>query len=724
MSEVAVSATNAEVSSESGDGPREATLGTAGEHLNDASYKYLNRELSRLEFNARVLAQAQDDALPLLERIKFLAIFSENLDEFFQVQVASIKDKLIGGLGSTLTMDGLSPAEQFQVVREKVDEILASQLKVYSGDLVPALADAGIVLTDWGALPDPDRAHLRGVFERQIFPVLTPLSVDPAHPFPEISNLSLNLAVVVVNPSTGERRFARVKVPELLPRFVTTPDGQRLVPLEQVIAAHLPELFRGMTIESHFTFRVTRNADLIFEEEEADDLLEAIELELRRRRFGRAVRLEVEARTSEEVREILLRELELDPGDLYDVDGLIDLTGLWAIYDLHRPDLKIESWAPMTQPAFASAEGEPVDFFSVLRGHDVLVHHPYDSFATSVEELRKQAATDPRVLAIKQTLYRTGGDSPILEALIEAAGAGIQVVVLVEVKARFDEEANIAWARRLEEAGAHVVYGIVGLKTHAKIVLIVRAEDGELRRYCHFSTGNYNARTARLYTDIGLFSSDDALTDDLTELFNFLTGYSRGVDYQKILVAPGTLRSAIIDLIREQAAAGEAGRVVIKANHLVDPAVIDALYEASQAGAKIDLIIRTICCLRPGVPGLSESITVRSIVGRYLEHSRIFLFGGEQGRPRRLFIGSADLWQRNLDRRVEVLAPVTDLNLQNELLQVLETNLRDDTCAWRLHPDGTWTKVPTVDGVDTFATMQELAVARARRRRSPEGTTA
>ena len=698
--------------------------GAPGEDAATPEHRYLNREISRLEFNARVLAQAQDEGLPLLERIRFMAIFSENLDEFFQVQVASIKDKLIGGLGSIATIDGLSPAEQFQVVREKVDELLAAQLKTYNGDLVPALSDAGLMLTDWEALPHTDQAHLRDVFDRQVFRVLTPLSVDPAHPFPEISTLSLNLAVVVVNPSSGERRFARVKVPELLPRFLTTPDGRRLVPLEQVIAAQLPALFRGMTIESHFTFRVTRNADLIFEEEEADDLLEAIELELRRRRFGRAVRLEVEARMTDEVREILLRELELEPGDLYDVDGLIDLTGLWAIYDLDRPDLKVESWAPMTQPALASAEGEPVDFFSVLRYHDVLVHHPYDSFTTSVEELIKQAATDPRVLAIKQTLYRTGGDSPILEALIEAAGAGIQVVVLVEVKARFDEEANIAWARRLEEAGAHVVYGIVGLKTHAKIVLIVRAEDDELRRYCHFGTGNYNARTARLYTDIGLFSSDDALTDDLTELFNFLTGYSRGVDYQKILVAPGTLRSAIIDLIREEAAAGEAGRVVIKANHLVDPAVIDALYEASQAGAKIDLIIRTICCLRPGVPGMSESIRVRSIVGRYLEHSRILLFGGAQGRPRRLFIGSADLWQRNLDRRVEVMAPVTDDDLQAELVQVLETNLFDDTSAWELHPDGTWTKVPTVNGVDTFATMQELAVARARRRRTPDSTTA
>lgn len=682
--------------------------------------RYLNRELSRLEFNARVLAQAQDENLPLLERVRFLAIFSENIDEFFQVQVASIKDKVIGGLGGTATVDGLSPSEQFRAVREKVDQLLSAQLSTFNEGVVPALASAGIALTDWEALDDEDRAHLVEVFEKQIFPVLTPLSVDPAHPFPEISNLSLNLAVVVVNPSSGERRFARVKVPALLRRFVMTPDRRRFVPLEQVIAAQLPILFRGMTVESHFPFRVTRNADLIVEEEEADDLLEAIELELRRRRFGRAVRLEVDASMTEEVREILLRELELEPEDLYSVDGLLDLAGLWAICDLDKPELKAEGWAPMTQPALASAEGEPVDFFSVLRARDVLVHHPYDSFTTSVEELIKQAAADPKVLAIKQTLYRTGGDSPIVEALIDAAVAGIQVVVLVELKARFDEEANIAWARRLEEAGAHVVYGIVGLKTHAKIALIVRQEDGELRRYCHFGTGNYNAKTARLYTDVGLLSSDDDLTEDLTELFNYLTGYSRGVEYKRILVAPTALRSSIIELIRQEARAGRDGRIVIKANHLVDPPIIDALYEASQAGVEIDLIIRSICCLRPGVPGLSETIRVRSIVGRFLEHSRILLFGGEAGRPRQLFIGSADLWQRNLDRRIEVIAPVSDPALQDELEDVLRTNLLDDMCAWELRSDGDWVKIPEVRGVDTFQAMQEEALERARRRRAVE----
>lgn len=685
--------------------------------------RYLNRELSRLEFNARVLAQAQDPDMPILERVRFLAIFSENLDEFFQVQVASIKDKVIGGFGSAPTVDGLSPSEQFRAVREKVDELLAAQLVTFTRDVVPGLASAGISLTDWDALDDADRAHLVDVFEKQIFGVLTPLSVDPAHPFPEISNLSLNLAVVVVNPGSGERRFARVKVPALLPRLVVMPDGHRLVPLEQVIAAQLPVLFRGMTIEAHFPFRVTRNADLIFEEEEADDLLEAIELELRRRRFGRAVRLEVDARMTDEVREILLRELELEPDDLYSVDGFLDFGGLWGIYDLDRPELKSEGWAPMTQPALASAEGEPVDFFSVLRTRDVLVHHPYDSFTTSVEELIKQAAADPKVLAIKQTLYRTGGDSPIVEALIDAAEAGIQVVVLVELKARFDEEANIAWARRLEEAGAHVVYGIVGLKTHAKIVLIVRQEDGELTSYCHFGTGNYNARTARLYTDVGILSSDADLTDDLTELFNYLTGYSRAVDYKRILVAPGSLRQAVMDLIHQEALAGPDGRIVIKVNHLVDPAIIDALYQASQAGVEIDLIIRSICCLRPGVPGLSENIRVRSIVGRYLEHSRILLFGGRSGRPRHFYVGSADLWQRNLDRRVEVIAPVSDPALQDELDHVLETNLSDDRCAWELRSDGTWTKVPTVQGVDTFLAMQNRAHERARRRRTAEAAS-
>ena len=716
--------TFAETVAEEEHGRRRVAEGNSPSFNGNPASKYLNREVSRLEFNSRVLAQAQDRELPLLERVRFMAIFSENIDEFFQVQVAGIKDKVIGGLGSTSTIDGLSPSEQFQVVRHKVRELLSAQLETLAKELVPALSETGIVLTDWEALDEADKSHLIGVFERQIFRVLTPLSVDPSHPFPEISNLSLNLAVIVVNPTTDERRFARVKVPELLPRFIVTPDGHRFVPVEQVIAAQLPVLFRGMTIEAHFAFRVTRNADLIVEEEEADDLLEAIELELRRRRFGRAVRLEVDHRMTEEVREILLRELELEQDDLYSVDGLIDLSGLWAIHNVDRPDLKSDSWAPMTQPALASAEGQPADMFALLRSRDVLVHHPYDSFTTSVEELIKQAAADPKVLAIKQTLYRTGGDSPIVEALIDAALAGIQVVVLVELKARFDEEANIAWARRLEESGAHVVYGVVGLKTHAKIMLIVREEDGELRRYCHFGTGNYNTRTARLYTDIGILSADEALTNDLTELFNYLTGFSRGVDYQRILVAPGALRPAIIDLISQEAAAGESGRIVIKANHLVDPAIIDALYEASQAGARVDLIIRTICCLRPGVPGLSETIQVRSIVGRFLEHSRIFVFGGTGGRPRKVYIGSADLWQRNLDRRVEVMAPVTDMSLQDELADVLETNLLDDTCAWRLHPEGNWTKIQSVRGIDTFSVMQDRAMERARRRRAAESLSA
>ncbi|HEX9530487.1 MAG TPA: polyphosphate kinase 1 [Acidimicrobiales bacterium] len=685
----------------------------------DDELRFLNRELSRLDFHSRLLDLAHDGSVRMLERAKFLAIFSSNLDEFFQVQVANMQDLVAGGLGAP-SPDGRSPAAQLHEIRSKVEQLIACQGGIFREELLADLAGAGIRLSEWGSLDDGDRSHLVDVFEHRIFPVLTPLSVDPAHPFPEISNLSLNLAVMVVNPHSGERRFARVKVPPLLPRFVVMPDGERFVPLEQVIAAHLPALFRGMEIESQFPFRVTRNADVMVEEEETDDLLEAMEIELRRRRFGKAVRLEVDARMTDEVRDLLLRELELEPEDLYAIEGPLDLSGLWAVYDLDRPDLKDDPWAPMTQPSLATPDGEPLELFGVLRERDVLVHHPYDSFTTSVEELIKQAAADPHVLAIKQTLYRTGGDSEIVQALIAAAVAGKQVVVLVELKARFDEERNIGWARQLEDAGVHVVYGVVGLKTHAKIALVVREEDDGIRRYCHVGTGNYNSRTARQYSDLGLLSADPAFGADLTELFNFLTGYSRSVDYERILVAPTSLRNDIIELIQAEARAGSDGRIVIKANHLVDPATIDALYDASRAGVDIDLVIRSICCLRPGVPGLSDHIRVRSIVGRYLEHSRIFSFGGRSGRALRMYIGSADLWQRNLDRRIEVVAPVHDPQLQAGLWEVLDVNLRDDTNAWELQPDGSWRRTEMTEGTSTFRQLQDAAMERARRRRDPE----
>src|SRR5438270_1547558 len=675
--------------------------------------RFLNRELSWLDFNARVLALAEDEALPLLERAKFLAIFAENLDEFFQVRVAGLKDQMAAGNGAPRG-EGDSPADQLQAIRSQTERLVDRQVQVFLKSMAPSLSERGIVFSEWDGLDDDDRTYLVDVFEKSIYPVLTPLAVDPGHPFPYISNLSLNLAVIVRDPTTGERRFARVKVPPLLPRFVVMPDGERFVPLEQVIAAHLHLLFPGMEIESHHPFRVTRNADLSLEEEEADDLLVAVELELRRRRFGRAVRLEVDVATTPEVGELLLRELDLGPDDMYKVEGPLDLGGLWALYELPRPELKEEAWVPITQVRLSATDedGGPT-IFSVIREGEVLVHHPYDSFATSVEDLIEKAAVDPDVLAIKQTLYRTSGDSPIVRALIQAAEQGKQVVALVELKARFDEQANIEWAKALEQAGVHVVYGLVGLKTHAKTALVVREEEGVVRRYCHVGTGNYNSKTARLYEDIGLLSCDPALGEDLTELFNYLTGYSRKVDYHKLLVAPLKLREEILRLIEEQTCSD--GRIVMKMNNLVDNDVIDALYRASQAGAESDLIVRSVCCLRPGVPGLSETITVRSIVGRYLDHSPIYRFG--QRRRRKYYIGSADLMPRNLDRRVEALSPVTDEELIDRLQGILDINREDDTLAWELGADAQWVKVPTVEGVNTQRRLQELALERSRRRR-------
>jgi polyphosphate kinase len=699
-----------------GDGARPA------EHLDTsaAGIRYLNRELSELDFNARLLDLADDHGVPLLERAKFLAIFSERVDEFFQVRVAGLKDQVAAGL-VTRSPDGRTALEQLRAIRSKVEVLVERQSRIFLGGLVHELAEAGIHLCDWESLDDGDRQQLDEVFERLIFPVLTPLAVDPAHPFPYISNLSLNLAVMVGDPVSGEQRFARVKVPPLLPRFVVTRDGQRFVPLEQVIAAHLDALFPAMVIGTHYSFRVTRNADLTLEEGEADDLLVAVEMELRRRRFGRAVRLEIEPSAGEEVRELLMEELEIGPEDVYDVDGPLGLEGLWAVHALGRPDLHDEAWAPMTQPRLATAGDEPVDLFAVLRERDVLVHHPYDSFSTSVEAFLAQAAEDPGVLAIKQTLYRTSGDSPIVATLIRAAEQGKQVAVLVELKARFDEQANIAWARALEEAGVHVVYGLVGLKTHSKTALVVRREeDGALRRYCHVGTGNYNTETARLYEDLGILSADPALGTDLTDVFNFLTGYSRRSSYQRLVLAPVALRAHIIDLIEQEAAAGSDGRIVMKVNGLDDPPVIDALYAASEQGVQIDLVVRAICCLRPGVPGMSDSIRVRSIVGRFLEHSRIFSFGGVKGRPRTMLIGSADLRGRNLDRRIEAVVPVDDPELQARLSEIIEINLADDTHAWTLGRDGNWTRIATTHGVDAQRKLQELALERARRRREPD----
>ncbi|WP_334143143.1 RNA degradosome polyphosphate kinase [Rhabdothermincola sp.] len=679
--------------------------------------RFLNRELSWLDFNARVLHLAEDPNVPLLERVKFLAIFSQNLDEFFQVRVAGLKDQVAAGVSST-TPDGRTAAQQLLDIRDRVDALCRHQQDVFLTQVVPALAEKGIVFSSYDELDDDDRKHLDEVFEERIFPVLTPLAVDPGHPFPYISDLSLNLAVIVHDPQTGSRRFARVKVPNLLPRFVVMPDGERFVPLEQVIAAHLGSLFPGMEIGSHHSFRVTRNADLTLEEEEADDLLAAVEMELRRRRFGRAVRLEVDHEISGEILDLLRRELDVEEEDVYRQAGPLDLGGLWSVHALDRPDLKDPVWVPITEGRLASREERGVSFFNVIRAGDVLVHHPYTSFGTSVEEFIRQASNDPKVLAIKITLYRTSGDSSIIQSLIRAAERGKQVAALVELKARFDEEKNIVWARELEKAGVHVVYGLVGLKIHTKTTLVVREESEGIRRYCHIGTGNYNPRTARLYEDLGLLTCDPDIGSDLTQLFNLLTGYAREPEFKKLLVAPSDLRGAIRSLIEREARAGAAGRITMKMNSLVDAEMIDALYAASRAGVRIDLLVRGICSLRPGVPGLSDTIRVRSIVGRYLEHSRIFRFehggsseGAGDGVPA-YYIGSADLMPRNLDRRVEALVPVEAPALRAQLDEILAVSFADDTLAWELCPDGTWRHVEGAGEVETHRRLQELALAR------------
>lgn len=672
--------------------------------------RYLNRELSWLEFNARVLAIAEDSSLPLLERVKFVAIFANNLDEFFQIRVAGLQEQVEAGVSKT-SPDGRTPAEQLEGIRARARELATSAAELFISELVPALEKERIRLVRSPETLSPgDVEFLEHEFSDRIFPVLTPLSVDPAHPFPYISDLSLNLAALVRDPMTGVRRFARVKVPPLLPRFVALPDGERFVPLETVIAGHLDRLFPGMEIVSHHAFRVTRDADVEVEEDEAGDLLEAIQSVLRRRRRGASpVRLEVDETLTPEVLSLLRRELDLEEAEVFVTPGPLDLAAAWSFFGLDRPELKFEPWVPVTQPRLANGDGAP-DVFRVLRGGDVLVHHPYDSFSSSIEAFIEQAAHDPDVLAIKQTMYRTSTqESPIIRSLIRAAELGKQVVALVELKARFDEEANITYARELEQAGVHVVYGVVGLKTHAKISLVVRREESGVRRYAHVGTGNYNPVTAAIYEDLGLLTADADIGADLTDLFNLLTGYSRQRDYRSLLVAPHYLRPRMLELIRGQARPG--GRILLKLNALVDPDMIEALYEASQAGADVDLIVRGICCLRPQVPGMSDNIRVRSLVGRYLEHSRIFRFGDRD--ESRHYIGSADLMQRNLDRRVEALVPVGDPALASRLDEVLQVQLEDDTLAWTLGPDGSWEKVPTERGSNAHLRLQEMAVARA-----------
>jgi polyphosphate kinase len=653
--------------------------------------RFLNRELSWLDFNARVLALAEDDQRPLLERAKFLAIFASNLDEFFMVRVAGLKRRRQTGL-SIRSADGLSPREQLTLIAARSAELVARHAACFSDEIEPALAKEGITIVHWDEVAEQHRDRLHGYFRQQVFPVLTPLAVDPAHPFPYISGLSLNLAVTVRDPATRLMRFARVKVPDNVPRFVQVGDADdaTFMPVEDLIAAHLSQLFPGMEVVEHHLFRVTRNADLDVEEDRDEDLLQALERELARRRFGPAVRLEVADSMSPEVLELLLRELDVSDTDVQRVPGLLDLSALWALYDVDRPDLKDKPFVPATHPRFTDGE-TPKSVFATLREGDVLVHHPYDSFATSVQRFIEQAAADPLVLAIKQTLYRTSGDSPIVNALIDAAEAGKQVVVLVEIQARFDEQTNIDWARALERAGCHVIYGLVGLKTHCKIALVVRQEAGDIRRYAHIGTGNYNSKTARLYEDLGLFTADRQIGADLTDLFNSLTGYSRQSGYHSLLVAPNGVRTGIIERIEREAQAaraGREGRVQMKLNHLVDEQIIDALYRASMAGVRVDLVVRTNCTLRPGVPGLSDNIRVRSIVGRFLEHSRVFRF--DNGGQPEYWLGSADLMHRNLDRRVEVLVEVTDPTARGQLHDMLTLAMSDDIDAWDLRADGGW----------------------------------
>jgi polyphosphate kinase len=674
---------------------------------------YFSRELSWLAFNARVLSLAGDPEVPLLERARYLSIFSTNLDEFFQVRVSGLADRVAAEL-TERTLDGHTPAEQLSKVRQVTSELCCEQQRLFLEQVQPELAAEGIQLLSADDLGPQERDHLRKHFEERVFPVLTPLAVDPGHPFPFISDLSLNLAVLMRDPVDSELRFARVKVPNTLDRWVPASEGNtnRFVALEDVIAAHLDMLFPGMELLEHHTFRVTRNADLTLNDEDAEDLLIAVEMELRRRRFQWAVRLEVADSMSEEVLELLLREFDLSAGAVDRIRGPVDLSGMSEIADLARPELKWPHWRGITEPELTSEDGR-ADLFKVLRSGDVLVHHPYSSFSRSVGELIHQASIDPSVLAIKLTLYRTSGDSPIIDSLVAAAERGKQVAVLVELKARFDEARNISWAKRLERAGAHVAYGLVGLKIHAKIAMIVREEADGIRRYCHVGTGNYNHRTARLYEDLGLLTADVEVGADIAALFNQLTGYGHGVDHKHLITAPEQLRARLTELIEQEAHTAGGGRIILKLNSLADGSMIDHLYKASQAGVEIDLIVRGLCSLRPGVPGLSETIRVRSIVGRFLEHSRIYHFanGGGPGCPA-TYIGSADLLPRNLDRRVEALVRVEDQALAARVLEVAEVGLSDERLAWTLDSDGVWTRCGGADD-DPHVRLQQLAANRA-----------
>jgi polyphosphate kinase len=706
-------------------------------NLEDPQY-YLSRELTWLEFNARVLHEAMDERTPLLERLKFMGIFSSNLDEFFMVRIAAIEQQIEAKV-SQLTPDGRTPSEQLAVTSDRVQQLITKQHQHFETVLRPAMLQQRIYLLDYFDLNQEQCSYLQSYFEEQIFPVLTPLAVDPGHPFPYISNLSLNLAVVIKHPTTGEELFARVKVPQVLPRFIKLPielqaidrsnplqfvretasaEQRELsqiwtgIPLEQLIAHNLESLFPGMNIQDCYTFRVTRNADISVAEDEADDLLLAIEHGLRKRRKGGSVvRIEVDAAMPQQIRQMLQEELDVTNQDVYEVNGMLGLGHLMSFLSLPIPELKDPPWNAILPPylrRFKVTE-DSGNFFKLIAEKDFLVHHPYQSFSETVERFITCAANDSKVLAIKMTLYRTTGDSHILKALIKAAENGKQVSVLIELKARFDEQNNINLARKLEQAGVHVVYGLVGLKTHTKVVLVVRREHEKIRRYVHIGTGNYNAKTSNLYTDVGLFSCRPELGADLTDLFNYLTGYSQQRSYRKLLVSPVNSRESFDRLIQQEidhCQAGKAGRIVVKMNALVDPNTIANLYRASQAGVSIDLIIRGMCCLRPGVPGVSENIRVISIIGRFLEHSRIYYF--QNGGDPTVFIGSADWMTRNLDRRVEVITPIEDPDISKDLQEILGIMLADNRQAWDMQADGSYQQRRPQSGTAAESTQQIL----------------
>ena len=658
--------------------------------------RLIDRELSWLAFNERVLELAEDATNPLLERCRYLAIFSSNLDDFFMIRVASVKRKLGSGVTKKNTA-GFTPHELMAEISKKTQELIARQTKCFQTDILPKLAQSGIEITDWDSLTNDEKDYINKIFTNRIFPVLTPLAVDPSHPFPYISGLSLNLAVLVKQPETNEELFARVKVPASLPRFIETAEfaSTRFIPLEKVIIANLHQLFPGMEIEDYYTFRITRNADLELEEDESDNLLESMEQELLRRKFGPPVRLEVASDIGSELLNRLKAELSIREEDISRYKEPLDLTGLNRIADLDRPELKFVPFRNQVAREFREVDPDSnEEFFAAIRRNEILLHHPYDSFNSSVVRFLEAAATDPNVLAIKQTLYRTSGDSPIVNALIEAAEAGKQVLAVIEIRARFDEQANVRWARKLEDVGVHVVYGLVGFKTHAKLSLVVREEGNTVRRYSHVGTGNYNPKTARMYEDLGILSADDQLGEDLNKLFNQLSGFAPQYSYNRLLVAPRTIRSGLLEKINREIENKEAGKhafIRLKLNSLLDEEFVEALYRASIAGVEIDLVIRGICSLMPGIPGISENIRVRSVLGRFLEHSRIFHFAN--GGDDEIYIGSADLMERNLNRRVESLVQITKPEHKKDLIKVFDLYVSSTTSGWHLLPSGKWLKV-------------------------------